>query len=335
MDLEKFNSFITQLFTEMSNEDSIVVLTFLLGAFLIGLLFGWWSGRSGVRKLKKELKKKDDELVTIKAEHQAVQEQLGLKEADLTKAHLEIEELKTKLSQIENEKAQVNAQLFESSSALEDLKADHLASLSQIEVLNNQIADFEDSTVSGDTYVGTKTQIGDVDLTAVQDKYDNASIRISAIEDKLARLERENANLKTEINTIKGDDTPIAFLDEEPTIEDNDEELEIEDVADDYNADSLIMDPEERAAAARQRIQAAFGERIIVANIADKDDLKKINGIGPFIEQKLNDIGIYTYNQISQFDDDLINQVTDAIQFFPGRIKRDDWVGQANRLKKG
>ncbi len=330
MDLEKFNSFITQLFTEMSHEDSIVVLTFLLGSFLIGLLFGWWSGRSGVRKFKKALKKKEDELVALKAEHQAVQEQLGLKEADLTKAHLEIEELKTKLSQIENEKAQVNAQLFESSSALENLKADHLASLSQIEVLNNQIADYADSTVEG-----VRPSLGDVDLTSVQNNYDNASIRLSAIEDKLARLERENVSLKSEINNIKGNDTPIAFLDEEPTVDDNDEELEIEDVADDYEADALIMDPEERAAVARQRIQAAFGERIIVANIADKDDLKKINGIGPFIEQKLNDIGIYTYNQISQFDDDLINQVTDAIQFFPGRIKRDDWVGQANRLKKG
>ncbi len=46
----------------------------------------------------------------------------------------------------------------------------------------------------------------------------------------------------------------------------------------------------------------------------------------------MNNLGIYTFEQISQFDGDLIEQVTDAIQFFPGRIERDDWVGQAKIL---
>lgn len=333
MDLEGFKHFFTQLFTEMSNENSIIVLTFLLGAFLIGLLFGWWSGRSGVRKLKKQLKKKEDDLISLRAEQQATQEQLGLKEADLTKAHLEIEELKTKIAQVENEHAKVNLKLSESSTALESLKAEHLASLSQIEVLNNQVADFELATTTdeNDDYNNGQS-IANVDLTEVESKYDNASIRISAIEDKLARLERENANLKLEINSIKADDSPIAFLNEDPVLDTEEDDLEIEDVAEDY-AETVIMDPEERAALARQNIQAAFGKRIVVATVADKDDLKKINGIGPFIEQKLNDIGIYTFDQVSQFDDDLINQVTDAIQFFPGRIKRDDWVGQARQLK--
>ena len=59
-----------------------------------------------------------------------------------------------------------------------------------------------------------------------------------------------------------------------------------------------------------------------------------IQGIGPFIEKKLNDIGIYTYRQISSFDDHLIERVTDAIEFFPGRIQRDNWVGQAHKLYK-
>jgi predicted flap endonuclease-1-like 5' DNA nuclease len=69
------------------------------------------------------------------------------------------------------------------------------------------------------------------------------------------------------------------------------------------------------------------------ATEADKDDLKKISGIGPFIEKKLNDIGIWTYRQISQFDSHLIDKVTNAIEFFPGRIKRDHWVEQAKTLE--
>lgn len=68
------------------------------------------------------------------------------------------------------------------------------------------------------------------------------------------------------------------------------------------------------------------------ADESQKDDLKKISGIGPFIEKKLNSIGIYTFSQISRFTDDDIETVTALIEFFPGRIKRDDWKGQAKSL---
>lgn len=74
-------------------------------------------------------------------------------------------------------------------------------------------------------------------------------------------------------------------------------------------------------------------DRIGKADHSAKDDLKKISGIGPFIEEKLNSIGIFTFDQISNFTEDDMNQVTELIQFFPGRIKRDDWKGQAARLK--
>ena len=65
----------------------------------------------------------------------------------------------------------------------------------------------------------------------------------------------------------------------------------------------------------------------------DKDDLKNIKGIGPFLEQKLNALGIYTYKQISNMTPELEDQVNEAIEFFPGRIKRDNWVKQAKDLK--
>ncbi len=69
------------------------------------------------------------------------------------------------------------------------------------------------------------------------------------------------------------------------------------------------------------------------AEASEKDDLKLISGIGPFIEEKLNSIGIYTFDQISRFNTEDIQTVTELIQFFPGRIERDDWKGQAHLLK--
>ena len=76
-----------------------------------------------------------------------------------------------------------------------------------------------------------------------------------------------------------------------------------------------------------------FG-RIGTATADNKDDLKKIKGIGPFIEQKLNALGIYTFQQISNFTPEDETSVTKAIEFFPGRIQRDNWAAQAKDWAK-
>lgn len=85
---------------------------------------------------------------------------------------------------------------------------------------------------------------------------------------------------------------------------------------------------------AAEFIKSALGSRIKTASSSQKDNLQMIKGVGPFIEGKLNRLGIYSFEQISQLDEELIGKLTDAIQFFPGRILRDDWVGQAKGLMK-
>lgn len=62
------------------------------------------------------------------------------------------------------------------------------------------------------------------------------------------------------------------------------------------------------------------------------DPLTEIDGIGPYIEEKLNEIGIYNFKQISRLQLKDIRVITSLIDFFPGRIERDDWIGQAKAL---
>ncbi len=64
------------------------------------------------------------------------------------------------------------------------------------------------------------------------------------------------------------------------------------------------------------------------------DDLKKVKGIGPKMETTLNQIGIYTFAQVSKMTNieyDLLDEITGS---FPGRAQRDDWAGQAKKLNK-
>ena len=68
------------------------------------------------------------------------------------------------------------------------------------------------------------------------------------------------------------------------------------------------------------------------ATLTAQDDLQVIKGIGPFIEEKLNALGITTYRQLANMTAKLETQVNEAIEFFPGRVKRDQWVAQAKIL---
>ena len=70
------------------------------------------------------------------------------------------------------------------------------------------------------------------------------------------------------------------------------------------------------------------------AKASDKDDLQVIKGIGPFIEEKLNALGIYTFEQVSKMTAKIEEEVNVAIEFFPGRVKRDEWAKQAKKLHK-
>ena len=61
------------------------------------------------------------------------------------------------------------------------------------------------------------------------------------------------------------------------------------------------------------------------------DDLKKISGVGPVLEQKLNDLGIYHYWQVAAFSAEDIANIDEKLNF-KGRIERDDWIKQATDL---
>lgn len=67
---------------------------------------------------------------------------------------------------------------------------------------------------------------------------------------------------------------------------------------------------------------------------ADADDLKLINGIGPVFEEKLNELGIYTFEQISKLkaaDRDELSAIDGITR---EKIEEEEWVKQAKELLK-
>ncbi len=65
------------------------------------------------------------------------------------------------------------------------------------------------------------------------------------------------------------------------------------------------------------------------------DDLKKIKGIGPKLEEMLNKLGVFHFWQIAAWGDEEVAWVDENLEGFRGRVSRDDWVSQAKILAEG
>jgi len=63
------------------------------------------------------------------------------------------------------------------------------------------------------------------------------------------------------------------------------------------------------------------------------DDLKRIRGVGPTTEKRLNGAGIVTWEQMASLSDDDLNQVADLLKVTVDKIKREQWVEQARALR--
>ena len=65
------------------------------------------------------------------------------------------------------------------------------------------------------------------------------------------------------------------------------------------------------------------------------DDLKEINGVGPKMEDLLNSLGYYHFDQIADWKPSEVAWVDDNLEGFKGRVTRDQWQLQARKLAKG
>ena len=82
------------------------------------------------------------------------------------------------------------------------------------------------------------------------------------------------------------------------------------------------------------RSEALVGDAAPARALGDKDDLKRIRGVGVLIEKKLNSLGISHYEQIANWTDADIERISRILDF-KGRIERESWIEQARILATG
>lgn len=341
--MEFVQNIFTSLFDGLETTQSYKALIGLGIAYLLGLWTAWliW-GRLASRRRQTALRL-ESELNAQKAEYQVLNEQYQQKELDFNNVSSELVHVHTQVKDAENEVRQMHNQLLTLKDENINLQTDIDTYLKKIDTLDNQLISLQTKNIQLNEEI-EETADSMHNLAAVQSSYNATRDRLQAVEEKIALLVGENQNLKVELKSIKNNSTNHS-TDQTASNDNYDNNVIVDSaivppttpnkfVSTNENDEEEDDEQEEEvdAAAARLAIQNAIGPKIKAATADEKNDLEKINGIGSFIESKLNDLGIYTYEQISQWDDPMIEAVTTAIEFFPGRIKRDDWVGQAKKL---
>ncbi len=79
--------------------------------------------------------------------------------------------------------------------------------------------------------------------------------------------------------------------------------------------------------------EAADEEPLFERPEGEPDDLKKITGIGPKVEERLNALGIIKFAQVAALKKAEIERLNDSLGS-KGRVEREDWVAQAKALVK-
>lgn len=75
-------------------------------------------------------------------------------------------------------------------------------------------------------------------------------------------------------------------------------------------------------------------ETLSAARDGGADDLKQLKGVGPKLEQTLNELGFFHFDQVAAWGAEEVAWV-DSRLTFKGRIERDGWIEQAKKLAAG
>jgi predicted flap endonuclease-1-like 5' DNA nuclease len=86
------------------------------------------------------------------------------------------------------------------------------------------------------------------------------------------------------------------------------------------------------AAAAQDEVAAAAPAP---APSGTGDDLLRIKGVGPKLAALLQSLGVTRFEQIASWSDADVDRIDAQLGTFSGRIRRDDWIGQARLLASG
>ncbi|MCC7507230.1 MAG: hypothetical protein IT259_18130 [Saprospiraceae bacterium] len=290
-------------------------------ATLIGLVVGW-SLRAALyeKPILEAYERSEQDRNALARLYSQVRDQHDLKEADLKRMSLEIGQMRQQLSAFEIERATWTASAQAEAAKLAKAQAEAAFYAEKIQFLDAPLGNLRSRNAEHGKEIARLHE--ELNAWKVLNRDFNGMLRqVRTLEETTSALEAERSQLQQQLDAAR---------------------IEIENLQLEVLRKRSYSEFSEKAATA-----SAPTSRNILAGPAQAagrqgqsdgdhaDDLKIINGIMPFAEQQLYALGIYTFAQISQWDDATVAAVAEALGLSPRQIIEEDWVGQARHLMAG
>ncbi len=295
---------LSQFFSQLSSTESLIFITLLLIAFLLGTLLSYVLNGNRIKRQQEAVKRVEaardrlsEEITQIRADREVLEQSLEENQKLIAEREEAAQEAQDKFEKLKSRFRLMFETLHQANSSIRGY-------LGTIEDLNHQIkaapAMKAASRPGSEPGAGGEehTQEKGEDLPANGNGKSSILQRILKLEHQLHGLEQLNKQIAQGVAQMSS--APAASLSEyQTTVPEGEPETSV--------------------------MPEGYG-------VEPADDLTKIKGIGPILQKKLSERGIRTFQQIATFDHKLIEQLTRELDYFPGRIEEDNWVGQAKAL---
>ena len=262
-----------------------------------GAIIGWsLRANFSEKDVRRALDRSEHDRSILARLYTHVKHQHDLREADFKKATLELDTLRERLTALEQEKA-----LYANTEQV------YAARIEQADANVARFAEkFRALEEQANTLRSRNTQLN-VELGRMQEElaaWKTLYRDFQAMQQKLLAAEKNADTLEAERNLLR-------------------QQLE---------AARLEIERLQSARTGRRNAGSKGGPARSSPGPDNPDDLKIINGISSHTEQLLHNLGIYSYIQIGNWDDDAIIAAAKKLGISPGKIYQEDWVGQARQL---
>lgn len=349
--MNDFFDLIGTFFAQLANEEKILLGILALLLFAFGVIVGWIVQGTKTRRYKKELlllrKDRDEYEVRFRAadtKQKAMAKELEAVSREKVDALDRIQALTTEVGQRD-------ASLAELQQRNEELITTNQSYATTIESLNDQVIGLKTQneqligggatgTAGGEQEVPEGAAAGPGGSSSGSNESLNAYIsvtesRFQTLETRLLALAEENATLRGTAAATSTPATGPGYQPHQPVINQN--------LPTAAQAEPLVIRADTTEPGVRTGhqgdtdviVQTTPSVHIpVMSGISDDhhDDLTRIKDIGPFLQQKLNEADIYSYEQIAKWTEADVMTYTELIGYLPGIIQRDDWIGQAAAL---
>jgi len=288
--------------------DPVLFGLFWTIAVLAGVLIGWnlrasWPERALARLLERTTQERN----ALARLYTQVKHYYDLREVDLRKTTIELGSLREQVEQYESERnlllaaAQANTARMERAEANAALWVNRLPELEA----ENQRLQAENDRLESEL-ARIESQVGA--WKTLHADFAGMQRQLRELEEKNMLLEQERRQLREQLDIARA------------------------------RIEQQVRELERYAIQVRQLAESAAasdGDSGPTHTPARPDDLLRIRGIGSEHAARLRDMGVVSFAQISEWEDNDILQVAKMLGISFTKIVQDDWVGQAQMLVAG